>query len=543
MTNIPTPDEVRENKKKSIEDSVVDDGIDGFNLTDTGNAELIASLYGDKIRYDHKRGRWLVWGEHRWIPDADESVKRIAIKCARKRYQQAVEIPDTREREKVSRWAIQSEGEHKVNATLSMLRALKPIADKGDDWDKKNFLLACKNGVINLKTGKLRDGKPEDRITMSATIEYIPNAKCPRWELFIREIFADNEELIKYVHKALGYTLTGSTCEQVAFFCYGGGRNGKTVLFKTIKNILGDYAYNASAKLFQGRYSQGAEPEVVATESRRFLVSSETLVTSKINEQRLKTWTGGDSVTARALYKEEQTFEPTVKPWLFLNHRPKTEDDSYAFWRRIRSIPFIVKFEGEKEDKNLSEKLELESKGILTWLVRGCLLWNKESLEDIPQVVRSATADYQSENDELFDYLAANYTEKEDVKALDAFTKYTKWAEESGVKTKDIMSKTMFGRRMSDRFEKVRKTDGIYYLNVQNPTYSRHNMYSLPPKNNKPLRESAIGGLCKTTSNPTTLHKKKVYENTPKGDYLSAKPTQQPLSVTMEEINKDLGHE
>lgn len=440
-----------------------------FKLTDTGNAELITSLYGDRVRFDHRRKRWLIWRGHRWQPDVDGEINRFAIQSARERYLLASKIEDTQKKVNLAKWAISSESKPKLDASIGILKNLVPVADSGDNWDRDNMLLSCPNGILDLRTGVLRDGKPEDRITMVCGVEFDPEAVCPRWERFVNEIFEENIELIHYVHKAVGYSITGAVNEQVAFFGFGFGSNGKSVFFKTISGILGDYAYDAPVSLLQRSSSSSSNSNDVASiEFKRFLVSSETLSTAKLNEQRLKSWTGGDRVTARYLYSEFFTFEPTVKPWLFINHKPSVEDDSYGFWRRVRMIPFNRTFAPHEQDKNLVETLKKEYSGILNWLLKGCLLWCSEGLDPTPEIVNLATQDYRQENDELAEFISDKCIKGEGIsKASDLFKAYQKWAEEDqGLKGKDIMSKTAFGRRMTDKFDKVRSNKGFFYKGI-----------------------------------------------------------------------------
>jgi len=476
-------------------------------LTDTSNAEMMLESFGGKIRFDHRRNRWLIWKGHRWQPDDDGSITRLAIESARKRYQEAVLIGDTKEREQASKWAIQSENRQKVESTIALTKVLKPIADNGDNWDSDNFLLSCPNGIVNLKTGKLRKGKPEDRITMSTETEYKPRAKAPRWEQFIDEIFQGNKDLSKYVHKALGYSITGDTSEQAAFFNFGSGANGKSVMFKTIRTILGDYAHDAPASLLQRGYNKSTN-DVAATECKRFLVSSEALSTSKIDEQRLKAWTGGDRVSARYLYSEFFDFEPTVKPWLFVNHKPRVDDDSFGFWRRVKLIPFNAIFTGKTDDKELYNKLKLEHEGILVWLVKGCLLWKKDGLEPAPAVVNEGTAEYQAENDELQDFLADRDQKEEFTKASELYRDYAIWCGTQNYTQKDILSKTAFGRRMTDKFQKVRKNNGIHYKGVGFGVESEAGCRVDPPISNTFPTTPRIGSLRKQTPNYTLRHKK-----------------------------------
>ncbi|MFA6007032.1 MAG: phage/plasmid primase, P4 family [Candidatus Shapirobacteria bacterium] len=456
-TNQEPSDKTKKKKKK-------------LHLTDTGNAEKIAELFGNKLRFDHRRNRWLVWDQHRWKPDNNGSISRYAIDAARKRFVEASTIENPKKKEAVAKWAMQSESRQKIEAAIALARDQHPITDDGKNWDSNEMLLSCKNGIIDLTTGKLRDGQPEDRITMQASVTYDSGAPCPRWEQFLDEIFQGDKELIRYVQKALGYSITGSVKSQAAFFCYGNGANGKSVMFKTISNILGDYSYDAPASLFRKNLQASNSNDEAATEFKRFLVSSETLTTARINEQRLKAWTGGDNVTARYLYQENFTFKPTAKPWMFINHLPGVDDNSFGFWRRIKLISFNRIFKPEEQDENLVSKLETESSGILNWLIEGCLLWQKEGLSPTPEVVEIATKTYQSENDVLSDFIVSECEETEGVltQSTVLYKNYVSWAEDAKLKDRDMLSNTLFGKMMTEKHNKVKRNGGlIHYQGIK----------------------------------------------------------------------------
>ena len=186
-----------------------------FHRTDSGNGELFAHLYGDRLRYDHRRKRWLLWLGHWWMPDADAEVRRLAKLTARRRYRDAGGIDNLKEREAEARWAISSESHMRLDASLSLAQAEHPIADAGHDWDSNPWLLGAANGVIDLRTGTLHDGRPEDRLTMHSPTAYNPDAPCPRWLAFLDRVMAGNEALIDFLQRAVGYSLTGNVSEQV----------------------------------------------------------------------------------------------------------------------------------------------------------------------------------------------------------------------------------------------------------------------------------------------------------------------------------------
>ena len=213
--------------------------VGGFARTDAGNGEYFARLYGTRLRYDHRRGRWLVWADHWWRDDDTRAIRRLAKEAARERYGQATSISDLRERADEARFAIGSENRQRLDAMLLAAESEPPIADAGDRWDADPWLLGVANGVVDLRTGTLRAGSPDDRMTLHTDVPFEPAARCPRWERFLDEVFAGDDELIGYIARALGYSLTGDTSEQCLFTCYGTGANGKSVFLTIAREIAG----------------------------------------------------------------------------------------------------------------------------------------------------------------------------------------------------------------------------------------------------------------------------------------------------------------
>ena len=435
--------------------------------TDTGNAYKIIDLYGDRIRYDVMRHRWLMWRGHRWIPDMEGGTARYyAIKMAREYQKVAVNI-EGEERKEALKYAMGLENKNKIANEIEILKILEPVRNDGEGWDSNNWLLGCENGVIDLTNGELRNGRPSDMITMSAKVSYDSAAECPMWLKFLNEIFQGDAEIIHYIHKALGYSITGSTSSQAVFICHGVGANGKSVLFKTIADILGDYAHNAPTSLFQKtKYANAgaATPEVAATEFKRFVVSSETLSDGAINEERLKKWTGGDKENARYLHDNGHEFEVTMKPWLFVNHQPKADDESNGFWRRVKMIPFERVFKPEEQNPKLVEKLLTERAGIFNWLIQGCLLWQKEGLHHEPSKITAATQEYKEDNNELADYIQDRLDVIPGARTLTKFVykDFVEWSKEEG--DDKPIGKKRFNVLFKKNFQDDRNNKDRFYI-------------------------------------------------------------------------------
>jgi putative DNA primase/helicase len=376
-----------------------------FSRTDAGNAEMFAAASSDDLRYDHQVGRWLVWHKHWWAEDNDGLVYRRAKSVVRMRGQIAAQMSDKKEQASEYAWAIKSEARARLEAMLKLAESEYPLFDSGEGWDANPMLLGVVSGVVDLKTGALRDGLQADKITLHSDIAFDPSAQCPRWLQFLSEVFGNDRPLVEYVQRAVGYSLTGDTSEQSLFLCYGSGANGKSTLLQALHRLFGGYAYNLPFSAFDLASRSSIPNDLAAIAGKRFVTAIETSESARLNEARIKMLTGCDPVTARQLYREFFVFSPTAKLWLAFNHLPEVQDDSHGFWRRIRLIPFNQRFEGSSIDKHLLAKLLVEAPGILAWAVQGAVMWLREGLGEPPAVVQEATETYRRESDPLEEFM------------------------------------------------------------------------------------------------------------------------------------------
>lgn len=437
------------------------------HTTDTGNAEYFTARYHERLRYDHRRKYWLVWNQHHWEADADAEVRRLAKASMRRRFKDAAEIDDPDARSRAAKWAINSESRAKLDALLYLAQSERPIADAGKNWDLEPYLLGVPNGVVDLRTGELRPGRREDRITMQAIVRYDPRATCPRWEQFLIEIF-DSAELTGFVHRAIGYSLTTDTSEQCLFVNYGVGANGKGTFANTVKWVLGDYGWNMPFSTIETKDRPSIPNDVAALCGRRFVVASETNDGTRLNESRIKALTGCDPVTARFLHGEFFEFQPVAKFWLSVNHKPIVRDDSHGFWRRIRLIPFAKTF---PVNRSLAGELLAEGEGILAWAVRGCLLWQKEHLA-APDIVSEATLQYEKDSDPLAGFIneACDLDPQAETGASELFKHYRRWCDGHAMNEKERLSSTMFGRKFAERFSRRQTEKCALYRGITTRT-------------------------------------------------------------------------
>src|SRR5437867_4194378 len=219
-----------------------------FHDTDAGNAESFELLHGEEFRHDCTHGKWLMWDGNYWETDETGQAERAALDTVRKRFQAVATmgISANEEGRKVkearTRWALSSESLYHRRALLKSAESIKSLATKTTDYNRNTFLLTVGNGTLDLRTGELREARPADLITRATDVDYTPGAKCPRWLRFLDEIFDGDNQVIEFVWRAVGYTLTGSTQEQCLFILYGDGANGKSTFLEILIGLLGTHA-------------------------------------------------------------------------------------------------------------------------------------------------------------------------------------------------------------------------------------------------------------------------------------------------------------
>jgi len=381
--------------------------LNAYLENDGGNAEMFVDRYNGIVRYSHEHESWFIWDGNRWVPDALEKVNQLALVLSKNLAIDALSTPGRPDERKLKR-AIVMGHQNKISAALCLARSDPRIVIKREEIDVDNFLLGTHNGVIDLRTGQRRDGQKGDFITKSCGCDFDPSATAPRWIAFLNEIFDNQTDLVDYIQRAVGYTLSGDTREQCLFFLHGGGANGKSTFIEILMKLLGDYATTGSQNILRLNH-YGREPldEIASLEGYRFVAISET-GSSRMDEARIKLLTGGDTVTGKPHYKEAKKFQPGFKLWIFGNSKPGIHDVNLAIWRRIKLIPFTVQFPDGKQDKKLKEKLLAELKRIQNWALKGNLDWQNEGRLIEPQCVIEATNEYQQDQDILREFISEN---------------------------------------------------------------------------------------------------------------------------------------
>jgi putative DNA primase/helicase len=342
----------------------------------------------------------MVWDGQRWEVDSNGSAYRFCDDVIREIYSESGNQLDSKDRQEWAKFAIRSDSGRGYRDMLFLASFNKAIAITSDLLDTNPWLLNTTNLTINLKTFEAREPRREDLITKTVGTEYDLTAKCPIWMKFLERTFGGDQELINYIQRAAGYSLTGSMVEQIYFFCHGTGANGKSVFLATLRTLLGDYAKQASFDTFLIQHTAKVRNDLAALAGARVITASEAEEGSRLSMQIIKSWTGGDPITARFLFGEDFTFKPTGKIWLAANTKPIISERNYAAWRRVHLIPFAVTIPLEEQDRELETKLLEELPGILIWALKGLKEYHRIGLQP-PEAVKAATDAYRRENDSL----------------------------------------------------------------------------------------------------------------------------------------------
>lgn len=423
-------------------------------LTDLGNAERFALDHSASLRAVRGIG-WLQWTGTRW-EDGYEPMNLIA-RSVRKLGRMGVERRDGR----LVKWAAKSESAGKLTAIETLAGKLDQRT-RADQLDADPWLLNTPTGTLDLRTGQLRVHDPLDLCTKITGCDYQAGAECPRFVQFLMEIFAGDVDVVAYMLRYLGASLTGITRDQVFQVWYGEGANGKSTLLEVMLHVLGDYAQKMSPGVLTGRRNHTGEapsPNIVRLRGVRFAAGAEVEEDTRWNEALVKELTGNETITARRLHAHPVEFPPTWKIALAVNHKPTVRGTDHGIWRRIHLVPFAVKFDGPRLDATLLDRLIThEAPGILALLVRGCQEWQRVGLAP-PAAVQAAVQAYRQGQDTIGEFLEECTSEDQSstVARAAVYRSYRTWAIDSGL---DPLSKQKFTRVLEERGYHTRKTGG-----------------------------------------------------------------------------------
>lgn len=433
-----------------------------FNLTDLGNAERLVHYFGQDMRFCHTWNKWLIYDGKRWVVDNCGAVERLAQATVRRMYGECQHIENVKTRQELASYALRSESSKTLKSMVDLAKVQEGIPSNPNDLDANPWLLNCENGTIDLTSGELKPHNRKDLISKLVPVNYDPQAKAPLWEAFLNRIMDRNQDLIQFLQRAIGYSLTGSTREDALFVLHGNGANGKTTFLETIAAMMGDgYSQQAPTSMLMAKKYEGVPTDIARLKGARFVSVAESQEGQKLDEGLIKQLTGGDRVTARFMRADFFEFTPECKIFLATNHKPEIKGTDEGIWRRIRLIPFNVSIPEPERDPDLANKLQAELPGILAWAVEGCLIWQKVGLNPPPEVC-AATQEYRAEQDVLGAFVAERCKVGAGLTVTNPTLRkaFDEYCEETGAET---ISQTAFGRKLKAMGFKQDRTAGIRY--------------------------------------------------------------------------------
>ncbi len=430
-----------------------------YDKSDMDFASIFINHHRDDIRALHNFyatdrlntfSKWLTYDGKRWAPDNKGNIFGLVRETVKKLLIEASHCSDRKLATKIEDCVAVLKNMPKQKSMLYQAATDPRITVESWEMDSDIYLFNCLNVTISLSDGNVTVRKHDriDNISKIALVQYDPDAQCPQWDAFINQACMGNTELIAFVKRSVGLSLTGDVSEQCLLFVFGPGGNGKSVFFKVLMTIFNDYAQKApSAMLAQQRYTP-VPNDVARLQGTRFVVASELDESMVFDEAKVKDLTGGDAIVARFFRQEFFEFEPRFKLWLYGNHKPVIRGTDVGIWRRIYLIPFIATIEEKILFGKLVATLLKEASGILNWALAGYMDYVQNGLS-VPTTVFQATTSYKNEQDVISRFL----TEKCITNAIstctvkDLYGSYSKWCQENG---EQLLSQRKFNNKLRE---------------------------------------------------------------------------------------------
>ena len=369
-----------------------------LDYTDTWVVGQLVQKVVDHLRYVPETGHWHVWDGHVWATDrkneADHLIRRALVWLSALVINQAAALSDD-EKDRAQKIAYNLQSRNALTKAVPELQAHPALTLCVEDFDQDDWVLNTPTGIVDLRTGRVGDSDPAAQCSKSTKVGP-SEAKPVRFLEFLEELTDGDKAMQEYLQKLVGYSLTGSTQEQVLAFVHGPPMTGKTVFLETIAGMFGTYHENTNANTFAKSANDRHPTDLAALAGARLVTASETAEGRGWDTQRVKALTGGDEVSARFMRQDFFTYKPRYQILIVGNHEPEVDGVDAALMRRLHVVPFNKK--PENPDRLLFEKLKKEWGSILYWAIQGCRKWLAEGLTP-PEVVRERTERYQKEED------------------------------------------------------------------------------------------------------------------------------------------------
>lgn len=428
-----------------------------FKRQQRGDAELFAALTNGTTLYDHYACCWRQYRAGAWDKDEVQKTPLNLGEEVCKQYGGLIDLikqdmkenpppppagkgrPQKDDRlneiEQVDKRIQKLQSSQYLRGAMDFAKSI--LGTKATLFDKAPHLLVVENGTIDFSEGVFREHRAADFLSKRLAAHYDPDAECPRWMEFLRFFMDDDDELVSYLARAVGYSLTGYVDKDAMFFCYGKGANGKSTFTGALKMLAGDYMTTVSIEALLAKQSDNNfDYKKAEMEGRRIVVTDEIPEDKVLNEAAVKALVGGDEISARRPYEKPYNFTPTHKLWLIGNHKPDVKGTDHGIWRRIHLIPWTVTMpvEQRRPRHEILAEFQEELPGILNWAIRGYIDMVDNGGLNPPAAVRDATEEYQEQSDHFGTFLAerVEMDAAGEVQAGRLLKAYLAWCEDGG---------------------------------------------------------------------------------------------------------------
>lgn len=462
---------------KSYHPERADETSSGFEWSEMGMANLFGVLYNKEARYCAEHKSWFTYHEGAWRKDEGAILVSEKIKdFVRLMILYCGEITDDDTRKAYTKF-VNSMGDRRMRDRI-LKDATGELRIAAAQFDANPYLINCLNGTYDLSDFTFREPRWDDYLTMQTNFRHTVSRdiRCERWEKFIDEVTENNHDKADFLQRALGYSMLGMSNEECMFILHGKTtRNGKSTLLNTIEYMLGDYSKVVPVGMIckgdRQKDAEAASPTLAGLKGKRFVTMSESNEYGKMDDEKIKQLTGGEEISARALYQSAITFKPQFTLWLSCNDLPLVTDKSLFASERIKVIEFNRHFSPQEQDTHLKDELTtMEAmSGIFMWLVRGYIRYKEHGLamsEELTQVMRN----YERDNDLVLQFLESRCVQSEEanIKAKDLYNAYKLWAKSEGA---FILSARKFNAEMErhpEWFERKSTSSGfVIYWGVK----------------------------------------------------------------------------
>lgn len=430
-------------------------------LNDEGLVQRLKTMFGDLLKYNPQTGAWLkfdgVYSKNDTFPaDCCFLVTEAIVEESRTAYSSG----DTSKGKALYAFARKSQNMRAYSQVLALAAHKEAFRINTNQFDRDVWKFGVKNGLVDLKTEELSPYKSSDYITKQSPVLFEVDAQCPQWDAFLLSAFNHDKDMVDYLARVIGYTLSGSIDAQSLWLHYGAGANGKSTFLSVITKLAGDYATTATSATIMQRQTGSMTNDLARLQGARLVSINELEDGKRLNEAEVKNMTGGEVITARFLHSEFFEFVPEFKLHLTSNYRPTITDTSHGMWRRLKLIHWAVVVAPENQDTDLGNKLSSELSGILNWALAGSRDYLENGMQT-PARVEDDVNKYRLEQDAIAQFIEDRCVLGSGlkVKARDIYATYKNWCDETN---RYALNQTKFGLKLSEKKLEKKKTGGIF---------------------------------------------------------------------------------